>query len=116
MAVGNVVYDELNQPEFLQHVVDISNMLRQQLGQLQDAHAGKVEEIRGRGLLVGLKLNAAYLNKKLAAKARDHHLLMGAAGDNVARLAPPLIINEDHVREAIDALDKALGALEPETA
>jgi acetylornithine/N-succinyldiaminopimelate aminotransferase len=116
MAVGNVVYDELNQPDFLQHVVDISNTLRQQLGQLQDAHAGKIEEIRGRGLLIGLKLNAAYLNKKLAAKARDHHLLMGAAGDNVARLAPPLIITEDHVREAVDALDKALDALEPETA
>ncbi len=116
MAVGNVVYDELSRPGFLQHVVDISNTLRQQLGALQDAHAGKIEEIRGRGLLVGLKLAAPYVNKKLAAKARDHHLLMGAAGDNVARLAPPLIINDDHVRQAVDALDKALDALEPETA
>jgi acetylornithine/N-succinyldiaminopimelate aminotransferase len=39
---------------------------------------------------------------------------MGAAGDNVARMAPPLIINEDHVREAVSALDKALGELQPE--
>ena len=112
MAVGNVVYDELSQPEFLQHVVDISNTLRQQLASLVDGHSDKVEEVRGRGLLVGLKLRPGYVNKKLAAHARDHHLLMGAAGDNVARLAPPLIITEDHVREALGALDKALGELE----
>lgn len=116
MAVGNVVYDEISQPEFLQHVVDISNTLRQQLGSLMDAHGDKVEEVRGRGLLVGLKLRDGYVNKKLAGLAREHHLLTGAAGDNVARLAPPLIINEDHVRQAVEALDKALGALEPEPA
>ncbi|MFP4519114.1 MAG: aspartate aminotransferase family protein [Oceanicaulis sp.] len=116
MAVGNVVYDELSRPDFLQHVVDVSNTLRQQLAGLADAHPGKVEEVRGRGLLVGLKLTEGYVNKKLAAKARDHHLLMGAAGDNVARLAPPLIITEDHVREAVGALDKALGELDRDAA
>lgn len=116
MAVGNVVYDELSKPDFLQHVVDISNTLRQQLAGLADEHKGKVEEVRGRGLLVGLKLADGYVNKTLAAKARDHHLLMGAAGDNVARLAPPLIITEDHVREAVGALDKALGELERDAA
>ena len=116
MAVGNVVYDELSKPDFLQHVVDVSNALRQQLAGLADEHSDKVEEVRGRGLLIGLKLREGYVNKKLAAKARDHHLLMGAAGDNVARLAPPLIITEDHVREAVGALDKALGELERDAA
>ena len=114
MAVGNVVYDELTSDGFLQHVVDISNTLRQQLAGLADAHGEKIEEIRGRGLLVGLKLKDGYVNKTLAAKARGHHLLMGAAGDNVARMAPPLIITEDHVREAVGALDKALNELTPE--
>ncbi len=114
MAVGNVVYDELTSDGFLQHVVDISNTLRQQLASLADAHGDKIEEIRGRGLLVGLKLKDGYVNKSLAAKARGHHLLMGAAGDNVARMAPPLIIAEDHVREAVGALDKALNELTPE--
>ncbi len=114
MAVGNVVYDELTSDGFLQHVVDISNTMRQQLAGLADEHADKIEELRGRGLLIGLKLKDGYVNKTLAAKARGHHLLMGAAGDNVARMAPPLIITEDHVREAIGALDKALGELTPE--
>jgi acetylornithine/N-succinyldiaminopimelate aminotransferase len=116
MAVGNVVYDELTAEGFLQNVVDMSNVLRQQLAGLADAHADKVEDLRGRGLLIGMKLKDGYVNKTLAAKARTHHLLMGAAGDNVARMAPPLIITEDHVREAVGALDKALGELEPEAA
>jgi acetylornithine/N-succinyldiaminopimelate aminotransferase len=114
MAVGNVVYDELTSDGFLQHVVDVSNTLRQQLAGLADAHPDKIEEMRGRGLLVGLKLKDGYVNKTLAAKARGHHLLMGAAGDNVARMAPPLIITDDHVREAVGALDKALEELTPE--
>lgn len=114
MAVGHVVYDELTSDGFLQHVIDISNTLRQQLAGLADAHPDKIEEMRGRGLLIGLKLKDGYVNKTLAAKARGHHLLMGAAGDNVARMAPPLIITEDHVREAVGALDKALQELTPE--
>lgn len=112
MAVGNVVFDELTAPGFMDHVVDVSNFLHQQLHDLADTHSAKVEEVRGKGLLVGLKLKTGYLNKTLAARARDHHLLIGAAGDNVARMAPPLIIEETHARQAIEALDKALTALE----
>ena len=116
MAVGNVVYDELTADGFLQNVVDMSNLLRQQLAGLMDAHPDKIEDLRGRGLLIGLKLKDGYVNRTLAATARRHHLLMGAAGDNVARMAPPLIITEDHVRDAVGALDKALDELKPEAA
>jgi acetylornithine/N-succinyldiaminopimelate aminotransferase len=112
MAVGNVVYDELTAPGFLDHVVDISNFLHQQLHGLADSHSAKVEEVRGKGLLVGLKLKTGYVNKTLAKLARDSHLLIGAAGDNVARMAPPLIIEETHARQAVEALDTALTALE----
>ncbi|PWE18835.1 acetylornithine transaminase [Marinicauda salina] len=114
MAVGNVVYDELTREGFLDHVVEISNFLRQQLGSVADAHSDKVEEVRGKGLLLGLKLREGYVNKTLAKHARDHHLLIGAAGDNVARMAPPLIIEEAHARRAVETLDAALGALQPE--
>ncbi|GGG98682.1 acetylornithine aminotransferase [Glycocaulis albus] len=112
MAVGNVVYDELTAPGFMDHVVDISNFLHQQLHGLADTHSAKVEEVRGKGLLAGLKLKTGYVNKTLAKHARDHHLLIGAAGDNVARMAPPLIIEEAHARQAVEALDAALAALE----
>jgi len=114
MAVGNVVYDELTAPGFMDQVVEVSNVLRQQLSGLQDAHGDKIEDVRGRGLLIGLKLKDGFNNRALVGHARAHHLLMGAAGDNVARMAPPLIITADHVREAVTALDKALDALQPE--
>lgn len=111
MAVGNVVYNEITAPGFLDHVVEVSNFFTQQLHALADSHKDKVAEVRGKGLLVGLKMQDGYVNKTLAKQARDHHLLIGAAGDNVARMAPPLIIGESHAREAINALDAALGEL-----
>jgi len=112
MAVGNVVYDALTEDGFLEHVVETSNFLKQQLVGLADAHKDKVEEVRGRGLLLGLKLKDGYVNRTLAKEARDRHLLIGAAGDNVARMAPPLIIEEAHARQAVETLDEALNALQ----
>ena len=113
VAVGNVVYDEISAPGFLDRVVDIANFMHQQLASLADAHPDKVEEVRGKGLLLGLKLREGFLNKQLQGEARARKLLIGSAGDNVSRMAPPLIINEAHARQAIETLDAALGALAP---
>lgn len=109
MAVGNVVFDELSVPGFMDQVVETSNFLKQQLHGLADRHSDIVEEVRGKGLLLGLKLNDKVVNKAVAGLARDRGLLIGAAGDNVARMAPPLIITQDHAHEAISKLDDALG-------
>ncbi len=109
MAVGNVVFDELSVPGFMDQVVETSNFLKQQLHGLADRHSDIVEEVRGKGLLLGLKLNDKVVNKAVAGLARDRGLLIGAAGDNVARMAPPLIITQDHAHEAIGKLDDALG-------
>ena len=113
MAVGKAVYDEISAPGFLEQVVEVSNFLHQQLASLADSHPDKVEEVRGKGLLVGLKLREGYNNKALAGEARSRKLLIGAAGDNVARMAPPLIIEEAHARQAVETLDAALGAIGP---
>ncbi|WP_019959923.1 aspartate aminotransferase family protein [Woodsholea maritima] len=111
MAVGNVVYDEITKDGFFDHVIEVSNFLHQQLAGLADSHKDKIEEVRGKGLLVGLKLREGFLNKDLVVAARDRHLLIGAAGDNVARMAPALNIEESHARDAVALLDEALGAL-----
>lgn len=110
MAVGNVVFDELNTPGFFDRVNQVSNFMHQQLAGLADRHDGVVEEVRGKGLLMGLKLREHVVNRDLAGKARDRGLLIGAAGDNVARMAPPLIITEDDASEAVGILDDALTA------
>jgi acetylornithine/N-succinyldiaminopimelate aminotransferase len=109
MAVGNVVFDELTTPGFLDNVNKVANFMQQQLTGLADRHAGIVTEVRGKGLLMGLKLVDDVVAKEFAGKVRDRGLLIGAAGDNVARMAPPLVIDEADASEAIGILDDTLG-------
>lgn len=101
-AVGNAVWDEISKPEFLENVERVSNFLKQQFESLKDEFPDVVKEIRGKGLLCGMQL------KKPAVEVRammlERNMLGGSAGDNVLRLAPPLIITEDHVREAVSVL------------
>lgn len=106
MAVGFAVFEELTRPAFLEHVRAMSNQLGQSLEGLKDRHPGYVLEVRGKGLLRGLRLSAD--PKPVQAAARAHGLLVGVAGENVVRMAPPLIVEEGHIAKAIEALDAAL--------
>jgi acetylornithine/N-succinyldiaminopimelate aminotransferase len=106
MAIGNAAYDELSKPEFLAHVNTVANHLGQALEGLKDRHPSLVVETRGKGLLRGLKLT---INPKdIQAKLRARKVLVGVAGDNVLRMAPPLVIGEAEIRQAIDAIDAVL--------
>jgi len=104
MAVGNAVFDEISKSEFLDHVVKVSNFLKQQFESLKDEFPDVVDELRGKGLLCGMKLKKSAVD--IRRMALDNGLLGGSAGDNVLRLAPALIITEDHVREAMGILRK----------
>jgi len=115
MAVGIALWDEVSKPETLDNVVKVGNFLKQQLASLADKYDDIVVEFRGKGLLVGLKLHDKYVAKSVANLARDEGLLIGAAGDNVVRMAPPLIITEAHASEAIGKLDNALQKIREET-
>lgn len=106
MAVGNVVWDIISSEEFLANVRRVSGTLQQGLKSLADSHPDKVEAVTGKGLLTGLRLKAD--PKNLQGLCRDGGLLVGVAGANVLRLAPPLIITDDQVREAIGLIDAAL--------
>ncbi len=106
MAVGNACFDELSKPEFLERVRKVSNHLGQALEGLKDRHPNLVVETRGKGLLRGLKLKID--PKGIQANLRARKVLVGVAGENVLRLAPPLIIDEAQVSQAIDAIDAVL--------
>lgn len=108
MAVGIALWEELNSDGFLDHVVDMGNFLKQQLASLQDEFADMIVDVRGKGLLVGIKLDDKYVAREVMGMARDEGLLLGAAGDNVVRMAPPLIITEDDARKAIHKLRATL--------
>lgn len=108
MAVGNVVWDIISDEEFLEEVRRVSGTLTQGLKSLADTHPDKVDGITGKGLLCGLQMKEA--PKPLQGVCRDNNLLVGVAGNNVLRMAPPLIIKDEHVRDAISIIDKALSA------
>ena len=110
MAVGNAVLDLVLAPEFLPHVEAIGNYLCQQLAGLLAEHPAVFEEVRGQGLLLGLKLRVP--NTEFVVAARKQGLLLVGAGDNVVRLLPPLIIEEAQVREAMNKLSAAAKGFE----
>jgi len=110
MAVGVAALDLVLAPGFLEHVRKIANYLNQQLGRLIAEHPSVFEDVRGQGLMLGLKLRVP--NTDFVAAARNEGLLVVGAGDNVVRLLPPLIIEETHVREAMEKLVAAARTFE----
>lgn len=110
MAVGNAVLDVVLAPGFLDKVEKTGLLLKQRLAELRDRRPGIIEEVRGEGLMIGLKLKPN--NGEFTAAARAEKLLVIPAGDNVVRLLPPLIIGEAEVSQAIARLDSACAAME----
>jgi len=109
MAVGNAVLDVVLAPGFLEHVAQMGLRLKQRLAALADEHGDIIEEVRGQGLMVGLKCRIE--NRQLLAALRDRAMLTVQAGDNVVRLLPPLIVGEAEIDLACDTIDAACVAL-----
>ena len=105
MAVGNAVLDEMLKPEFTGHVRDMALLLKQRLAEIKDRHSGVVAEVRGEGLLMGLRMVPPA--GEMVDELRAEKMLTVAAGDNVVRLLPPLIIDEAEVAEAVARIDRA---------
>ena len=114
MAVGIAAFDLMTSPGFLEEINRNASIFTQGLASLADRHADFVVETRGKGFLRGLKIKGA--PRDVQKIARDHKLLVGVAGDNVVRFAPPLIVTEAHIREAVEKLDEALAAAKSERA
>jgi acetylornithine/N-succinyldiaminopimelate aminotransferase len=109
-AVGNAVLDVVLADGFLDHVRQRALVLKQKLARLKDEHPTVIEEIRGSGLMMGIKCRVP--NTEFQACALDHKVLTIAAGDNVIRLIPPLVITDADIAEAINKLDATCLALE----
>ncbi|HEX3666271.1 MAG TPA: aspartate aminotransferase family protein [Rhizomicrobium sp.] len=102
MAVGNAVLDVVLAPAFLPHVERVANYARQQLAALCDEFPHVFEEVRGQGLMLGLKMKVP--NNEFLKGLRARRLLAVGAGGNVVRLLPPLIVEEEQVRQAVGIL------------
>jgi acetylornithine/N-succinyldiaminopimelate aminotransferase len=110
MAVGNAVLDVILAPGFLEHVQKIALVFKQKLAALKDRHPRVIADVRGEGLLMGVK--AAVPNTEITSALLKEHMLSVGAGDNVVRLLPPLIIDETIVDDAITRLEKACVRIE----
>jgi acetylornithine/N-succinyldiaminopimelate aminotransferase len=102
MAIGNAVLDIVLAPGFIENVARLGLLARQQLAELKDRHPRVIEEVRGEGLMIGLKLEVPAAG--FAALARNHRLLTIPAGDAVVRLLPPLVISDDELSEGVRRL------------
>lgn len=104
MAVGNSVLDVMLEPGFFEHVKHIGQQMKHKLQMLAQHYPNLIAEVRGEGLILGLKMQApAY---EMVEKLRANLLLTAPCEDNVIRLLPPLIIDTVQVEEALAIITK----------
>nr|WP_295670339.1 aspartate aminotransferase family protein [Sphingomonas sp.] len=114
MAAGEAVLDVITEEGFLDHVASMGERLRSALGQMMPNHDTVFDSVRGRGLMTGIKLKDTAVARDFVAHARDHHgLLTVAAGENVVRVLPPLVIEDAHIAEFVEKLSDAARSYEP---
>ena len=105
MAVGNAALDVIDGEGFLDRVRKNSLVLKQRLAELKDRHSSVIAEVRGEGLLIGLRMVPPA--SEMVDELRADKMITVAAGDNVVRLLPPLIIGENEIAEAFARIDRA---------
>ena len=108
-AAGNAVLDVVLDPDFLPHVQKMGLLFKQRLAEIVDLHRDILGEVRGEGLMLGLVCKIP--NTEVSGTFFAEKLLTVAAGDNVVRLLPPLIVTETEIREACAKIDSALARL-----
>ncbi len=109
MSVGNAVLDVVLEDGFLENVQDVALLLRQGLAELTDTYPDIIEEIRGQGLMIGIKCKTP--NMELLGAMRDEKFLAVPAGDNVIRLLPPLTLTKDEARDGLARIKNALNTV-----
>jgi acetylornithine/N-succinyldiaminopimelate aminotransferase len=109
VAAANAVLDVMLKPGFFDHVQQMSLLLKQKLASVVDRYPQVLSEVRGEGLLVGVK--AVLPSGDLVNALRDQKLLTVGAGDNVVRFLAPLIVSEAEIEESVVRLERACVAL-----
>ncbi len=109
MSVASAVLDVVLEPGFLERVRQAGLLLKQRLAELKDRYPSVISEVRGEGLLIGLR--AVVPAATVVDALRAERMIAVSAGDNVIRLLPPLIIDDAEIGEAMARLDRACAAL-----
>ncbi len=104
MAVGNAVLDILLEKGFLQNVKTKGLYFHQELSKIQTKYPKIIGEVRGTGLIIGLKMLVD--NNEFMEKLMNHKMLTVKASENVIRLFPPLTAKKEDLNEAIKKIEK----------
>ncbi len=104
MAIGNVVMDEVFKKGFLKNVRKNSNYFLKKLNNLKKSYPKVINEIRGIGLLIGIKVNVDLGN--FINKLTSNKLLTIRAAENVVRILPPLNVKKREIDQALKILNK----------
>lgn len=107
-AVGSAVMDEVARPEFLDEVKRKALLLKQRLAELKDAHGDAIEEIRGAGLMMGVRFKPGVVAGDVVKACSMERFLTVGAGENVVRVMPPLTVSDAEIGEAVSRLAKAV--------
>ena len=110
IAAAGAVLDVMQAPGFFDHVKRMSLLLKQKLASVVDRYPAILSDVRGEGLLVGVK--AVIPSGELVAVLRGEKLLTVGAGDNVVRFLPPLIATEAEIGEGVARLERACASLD----
>jgi acetylornithine/N-succinyldiaminopimelate aminotransferase len=109
IAAANAVLDVMLKPGFFDHVQKMSLLLKQKLASVVDRYPTVLAEVRGEGLLIGVK--AVVPSGDLVNALREQKLLTVGAGDNVVRFLAPLIVSEAEIEKSVACLERACVAL-----
>jgi len=113
MAAGEAVLDVVGDQAFLAEITAKGERLRARLEQFIGNYPELFELVRGKGLMLGLKMKSE--SRPFVAHLRDNHrLLTVAAGDNTVRVIPPLVIDDSHVDEFMEKLSAGAASYQPE--
>ncbi len=111
MAVANSVLDVMLAHGFFKNVSETGAELKNVLEEIKIKYPKIIDEIRGVGLMLGIKINAKIEHLKIVEQFIENGFLTVPAGDNVIRIIPPLIINSDHIEEARHKIELSLSQI-----
>ncbi len=112
MSVASAVIDVVTEPGFLDAVQAKSRRLKQCLASIKNRFPRAVEDVRGTGLLTGLKLKAAVTPAQVVNAAIEEKLLLVAAGDNTVRVIPPLTVSDGEIADGAERLARSLASIQ----
>ena len=115
-SIASKVIDIVNKPNVLQKVNEKFERFKQGLEKIH-ARYPFMQELRGRGMLIGCVLNATYEGRAgdFLNVAKEQQLIVLVAGPNVVRLAPSLLIPNEDIDEGLQRFEKSVAEVVKQT-